>query len=293
MTLAVPSWIERRLGSHLPAGDFAEPSGEPALTGPYSVSWQVFKNPVALFIGGVTAVLLELAEPRVRTGVWEHTTFRTDPLTRMRRTGLAAMVTVYGARSVAERMIGGVTRMHGKVRGVTPGGAAYEALDPELMDWVHATAAYGFLEAFHAFVRPMSSADKDRFYAEGAPAARLYGAVTAPTSKAELEALFEATRPKLEPSPIIFEFLDIMRRTPALPGALIPLQPMMIRAAIDTLPPWTRELLGLGAAFDLKPWERWLIRRAGAAAERVALTSAPPAQACVRLGLPADYLYRR
>jgi uncharacterized protein (DUF2236 family) len=34
----------------------------------------VFKNPVTLFIGGVGAVLLELAEPRVRDGVWGHST---------------------------------------------------------------------------------------------------------------------------------------------------------------------------------------------------------------------------
>ena len=45
-----------------------------------SVAWRVFRNPVALFVGGVTAVILELAEPRVRSGVWDHTTFRTDPL---------------------------------------------------------------------------------------------------------------------------------------------------------------------------------------------------------------------
>jgi uncharacterized protein (DUF2236 family) len=43
---------------------------------PDSVSWSVFKNPVSLFIGGVTAVIMELADPRVRTGVWEHTSFR-------------------------------------------------------------------------------------------------------------------------------------------------------------------------------------------------------------------------
>jgi hypothetical protein len=78
--------------------DFSRPAREPALVSPDSVSWRVFKNPVSLFIGGVTAVIMELAEPRVRTGVWEHTTFRVDPIRRLRRTGLAAMVTVYGAR---------------------------------------------------------------------------------------------------------------------------------------------------------------------------------------------------
>ena len=38
-------------------------------------------------------MILELAERRVRTGVWRHTTFREQPLARTRRTGLAAMTT--------------------------------------------------------------------------------------------------------------------------------------------------------------------------------------------------------
>src|SRR6267142_2769335 len=76
--------------------DFSRPTSEAGLVSPDSVSWRVFKNPLSLFIGGVTAVIMELAEPRVRTGVWEHTTFRLNPIRRLRRTGLAAMVTVYG-----------------------------------------------------------------------------------------------------------------------------------------------------------------------------------------------------
>jgi uncharacterized protein (DUF2236 family) len=99
--------------------DFSRPAGEPALASPASVSWRVFKNPVSLFIGGVTAVIMELAEPRVRTGVWEHTTFRVNPVHRLRRTGLAAMVTVYGPRSTAEAMIARVQRMHDRVTGTT------------------------------------------------------------------------------------------------------------------------------------------------------------------------------
>src|SRR5690606_37690700 len=44
------------------AADFTVPAGEPALVEPDSVSWRIFANPVALFIGGVAAVILELAE---------------------------------------------------------------------------------------------------------------------------------------------------------------------------------------------------------------------------------------
>jgi uncharacterized protein (DUF2236 family) len=48
--------------------DFSRPLGEAALLSPDSVSWRVFKNPLSLFIVGVTAVIMELAEPRVRAG---------------------------------------------------------------------------------------------------------------------------------------------------------------------------------------------------------------------------------
>src|ERR1700726_1808787 len=92
--------------------DFTRPLGEAALFPPDSLSWRIFKNPVALLIGGIAAVILELAEPAVRTGVWEHSPFRNDPMGRLQRTGLAAMVTVYGPRSVPIPMIRGLVRMH-------------------------------------------------------------------------------------------------------------------------------------------------------------------------------------
>jgi uncharacterized protein (DUF2236 family) len=276
----------------LPAVDFTQPAGEPALTPAGSISWQVFKNPVALFAGGVAAVLLELAEPRVRTGVWEHTTFRTDPIARMERTGLAAMVTVYGAQSVAEKMIAGVRGMHARVRGTTPAGQAYHANDPELLDWVQVTAAFGFLEAYAAFVRSVSDADRDRFYAEGVPAGRLYGAVGAPASLAEQRAQFEAMRPKLERSAIVFEFLDVMKRAPIAPPPMGPLQWMLVRAGVEIVPGWVREILGLGDRHGLAGWERALVSVLGAAADRVPVPSSPALQACRRLGLPATHLYR-
>jgi uncharacterized protein (DUF2236 family) len=124
--------------------NFSQPAGEPALVSTDSISWRVFKNPLSLFVGGVSAVILELAEPRVRTGVWEHTNFRMNPVGRLQRTGLAAMVTVYGARGTAEAMIARVRRMHDRIAGTTPSGEVYSASDPELLNWVQGTAAYGF-----------------------------------------------------------------------------------------------------------------------------------------------------
>ena len=65
--------------------DFSQPKGEPALVEPESLSWRIFKNPVTLFIGGVAAVILELGEPSVRSGIWDHSAFRQNAPLRLRR----------------------------------------------------------------------------------------------------------------------------------------------------------------------------------------------------------------
>jgi uncharacterized protein (DUF2236 family) len=271
--------------------DFAQPPGEEALVPPDSVSWRIFKNPIALFVGGVAAVILELAEPSVRTGVWEHSTFRSDPLGRLRRTGLAAMVTVYGARSVTEPMIARVVRMHAEVAGKTASGVAYSANDPRLLTWVHATAAFGFAEAYSRYVNPLSRVEVDALYREGAPASRLYGAPDAPRSDIELKALFDSMRGRLESSPVIFRFLQIMRETPALPQPLFWMQPILVRAAVEMIPDWMREGLGLTENYGLRRQDRWIARLAGALANRIVLRESPAVQSCLRVGLPVTYLY--
>lgn len=288
--------LDRLLGDMIapPPGmravDFAAPAGARALFAANSVTWRVMKNPVALLVGGVAAVILELAEPRVRTGVWEHTAFRGDPLRRIRRTGYATMVTIYGSAPAARDLIARVVQMHGRVAGVTPDGARYHANDPELLNWVQATAAFGFFEAYHRYARPLSVSERDALYAEGAGPASLYGATGAPRTSGDMEALFATMAPKLERSDIVFEFLEIMRRAPILPAPF--LQRLIVRGAVEITPKWARDILGLGPQFGLKPGGAPALRALGALGERIALKSAPPALACARLGLPSNYLYR-
>ena len=280
-----------------PAGeavfDFSEPKGEPALVAPDSVSWRIFKNPVSLFIGGVAAVILELAEPAVRTGVWEHSSFRDDPVRRLQRTGRAAMITVYAGQGQAEAMIARVVKMHERVAGTTPSGESYRANDPALLTWVHVTAGFGFAEAYHRFVRPLTPAQRDAVHREGLPAALRYGAVGAPADEAGRVALFEAMRGRLESSPVVFEFLSIMREAPALPPPLRPVQRLLVRAAVEITPGWVRHRLGLTDAFGLRPWEISLVRQVTGLSDRIMLRTSPAVQSCLRLGVPADYLYRR
>jgi uncharacterized protein (DUF2236 family) len=268
-----------------PAGmafDFSQPAGEPALTPAGGVSWRVFANPVALFVGGVTAVLLELAEPSVRSGVWDHSGFRRDPVTRLRRTGFAAMMTVYGPRSATEKLIARVVRMHAHVHGTTPAGLPYRANDPRLLDWVHATATFGFAQAYHRYVRPLSGAEKDAAFLEALPSAGLYGAVQAPHSWAKWETLLATTAPVLEGSPILDDFLQIMATAPILPAPLRPLQRLLLRAAVQITPEPVRTLPQLRGR-GLRPFEALLVRALGRSAGWLPLGDTPPVQAKRRL----------
>ena len=275
-----------------PAICFLSPKGEAALLLHDSISWRVFKNPLALYVGGIAAVLLELAEPRVRTGVWEHSCFRSRPLLRMRRTGLAALTTIYAARSVSEVMIARIVRLHETIKGQAPSGRHYSANDPELLTWVHATATFSFFHAYNAYVHAQSRSHFDLFCLESMPAAVLYGAVMAPASSLEMDALFSFAADSLEPSPIVFEFLEIMRSTPILPLGFRPFQRLLVRAAINILPSWIRQRLGLGREWDMGRREASLVSQIGKLADRILIRSSPAIHACVRLGLSEDYLYQ-
>lgn len=225
--------------------DYRAPAGDPGLFGPDSMAWRVHANPIALAIGGVAAVILELAEPRVRSGVWDHSIFKTDPLLRMQRTGEATLITTYGPTAAAEARVAMVTRMHARVGGTTPEGQAYTALEPELMTWVHVTASWGFLTAYHRHVAPLSPAEQDRYYAEGGRLGRMFGAPQPPDDAAGVEAWFDRMRPMLVPHRIIGEFLEIVSTTSPLGLAGRALQPLVVEAAIDLLPADLRAKLGL------------------------------------------------
>jgi uncharacterized protein (DUF2236 family) len=270
--------------------DFLSPAGEPAIVASDSVSWQVFRNPVSLYIGGVAAVLLELGEPRVRTGVWDFSSFRSDPEARMRRTGAGAMITVYAARSRFEAYVRQVNALHAKIEGVTPAGRSFRADDPELLGWVQATASFAFLAAYRAYVRPLSLPERDRYYREAGIGAAHYGVPDPPASERALEALFAAMEPRLEPSPVIHEFLDIMRTAPILPAPLRPLQRLIARAAVDLLPRHMRRQLGIEREPRLTPAQRILLGSAARTVARVHIPDSPWSQACVRLGLPPNHL---
>lgn len=268
------------LGSRI---DFAKPPGDPGLYGPESVAWKVHANPASLAVGGIAAVILELAEPRVRHGVWDHSSFRSAPLKRIQRTAAATMITTYAARADALACIDNVNRMHARVRGTSPDGLAYDARDPALLNWVQATAAYGFLNAYQRFIAPgMSSAEQDRYYTELAETGALFGADGAPRSVAEMAAMLEDWAQHLEPHPILEEFLTLIERVSPFGFAGRPGQPLIVQAAIGLLPVGLRKKLRLPDKPLLRALSRPVLRSASLIA--AGLPGHAPAQARARMG---------
>lgn len=270
--------------------DFAAPKGDPGLIGPGSISWKVSANPIALAVGGITAVILELAEPRVRAGVWDHSTFKVDPINRMKNTGLAAMTVTYGPTKAAEMMFARVTRMHERVGGLTHEGVPYQAMDDDLLTWVHVTAAWGFLNAYIRYVEPdMSRADQDRYYKEGEIIGKGFGAKWVPTSADEVDAYMAKMTSLLYANDTIDAFLKLTAETPVYGKWAQGVQRLIVQAAIDLVPDDVRKLLRLESrpAKSIRGRVRTLARLAGFAMRFV---NGPQQQACKRVGVSTAVL---
>lgn len=267
--------------------DFSEPWGEPGIVGPDSVSWQVFGNPVALAVGGIAAVIMELGEPRVRAGVWQHSSFRSDPRERIGRTGAGALITVFAAQSRFAAYAERVNAIHARISGVAPEGMPYRADAPELLHWVQATAAFGFAEAYGRLVRPLSPDEADRFYAEAAIGARFYGADKAPRSQGEMGSYLAGMARTLGPSPVILEFLEIMRSRPILPKPLRWLQPLLADGAVDCVPRTIRDRIGLASERRPTAFHWKLLKALAGTGEWVRLPDDPRRLARERINSPA------
>lgn len=271
--------------------DFTQPAGDPGILGPEAVGWRVMRNPATVFMGGISAVLLEFLLPGVRAGVWDHSYFKQDPVARMQRTGLAAMVSIYGsteqARWVGER----ATRMHRKVNGISADGVAYDAQDPQLQKWVAVTASYGFLQAYRRYINPrLSRAELDQYWADGQQVGQLYGDFTLPRSAAEVRDYMAEMRSQCSSSAAPAEFLALMRDTPARARITLPVQRMLIDASIDLLPTWSREMLDLEQGQARRRAQRPLVKGVVMASDWL-LRDGPAFEACRRVGVSPRILY--
>jgi uncharacterized protein (DUF2236 family) len=143
------------------------------LFGPGSVSWRVHRETTVLF-GGARALLMQAAHPLVIAGARETRFYERNPWKRLERTLMLTYAITFGTRGEAIRAAERINEVHRRVHGIDPvTGRPYDALDPELLLWVHACLVDSALLFERRTVGRLTDLDRQRFHEEQMATAEL------------------------------------------------------------------------------------------------------------------------
>jgi len=241
------------------------------LYGPGSEAWALNREAMLLLGAGPRALLLQLAHPQVAAGVADHSDFRTDPWARLRATLRSYLAIVYGTGSSARAEIRRLNALHRTITGPT-----YQARDPELSLWVHATLVDSTIVAADAWLEPLSRLRRRRYYAETLPIGRAFG-IPSELLPADLEAFEAYLEAMLAPDGAVRvgdlarQLADVVVRpplgplAPALAGIPSSAYAWTLWPAIGLLPTSVRAAYGFrwsplertAAAWLVASWRAW------------------------------------
>src|SRR5436305_9964492 len=139
--------------------------GDAGLFGPGSLTWRVNREGV-LLLGGGRALLLQVAHRLVAAGVAQHSNYREDPFGRLYRTLDTVTTLVFGTAEEAHEAAARLGRVHERVTGTADDGTPYEATDPELLMWVHATLVDTSILVYETYIAPLAPYEKHQYYEE-------------------------------------------------------------------------------------------------------------------------------
>jgi uncharacterized protein (DUF2236 family) len=236
----VPVWVPRLAmgddaGYHLPG----------------SAVWAVHGS-MCTIVAGIRALLMQALHPGALAGVHDHSRFREDPLGRLARTIRWIFTVSYGSTDAAREASDWVLRLHESVRGsyVDGHGAArsYAANDPELLRWVHIAFTDAFLSAHKLWGGPIPGGP-DAYVREWAQAGQLMGVQDPPLSEAEMRQQLDRWYGdgELRGDERVAETVAFLRNPPLHP-ALRRGYRVLFAAAVTSLEPKYREMLGLRTA---------------------------------------------
>ena len=234
---AVPDWVHRLedgddAGYHLPG----------------SAVWAVHGS-MATIVAGIRALLMQALHPGALAGVYDHSRFRDDPLGRLAGTIRWIFTVSYGSTAEAREASAWVLRLHESVRGDyedchdVP--RTYSANDPELLRWVHIAFTDAFLSAHKIWGRPIPGGP-DAYVREWAQAGRLMGVDSPPLSEGEMRRQLDGWYDDgdLRADDRVAEMVAFIRNPPLHPSLRRGYR-MLFAAAVSSLEPKYREMLGL------------------------------------------------
>ena len=231
-------------------GEKPVPASDEALFPPGSVIRRVHGDVTSMMVGGIAALLTQMLHPKALAGVWDHSDVHGDMLGRLRRTARFIATTTYAHRDQAEAAIERVKAIHQQVSGALPDGTEYRATDPWLLAWVHVAGAVNFLDGWRRYGEPrMSAADQDTYFAESGDIARMLNADPVPRTRADAERLISCFRAELSADRRTQAFRDLVLEAPVRSVAEVPVQSLLMNAAVDLMPGFAREMHGLRKPF--------------------------------------------
>jgi uncharacterized protein (DUF2236 family) len=149
--------------------------------GPSSLSWKVNRES-ALFLGAGRAALLQLAHPWVATALEQHSNLLNDPLARFHNTFRVVLTMIFGTLDQALAASRHLYHLHTRIQGELPEsvaaytrGSRYEANEVKALVWVYATLIESALVAYDSVLPPLSSVERENYYAESKTMAALFG----------------------------------------------------------------------------------------------------------------------
>ena len=229
---------------------------------PSDAPWVVHRD-FGTLVGGIRALLVQALHPGSLAGVRDFSRYEKDPLGRLAGTIRWLTVTTFaGSRAVATEA-NRVNRLHDRVKGEYTTGegnsSPYSAHDTELLMWVHIAFMESFLVAHELFTAtpiPCGSEQTgaDNYVAQWGAAVGPLGLENTPTSLAEVDAFIDdlLVRGVLAVSADTNRIVEFIRRPP-LPLLTRPIYRLFFDAAVVSLRPEFRTLLGL------HPSPRWVI----------------------------------
>ena len=138
-----------------------------------TVFWDVNKQMFSLF-GGARALLMQAAHPLVSAGARQTSFYARDPWKRLIRTVQLQLILAFGSKREAEATADRINKLHETINGIDPvTGMRYDALDLDLLLWVHATLEESTLMFYERTVRPLSRARREEYHQQNLISAEL------------------------------------------------------------------------------------------------------------------------
>jgi uncharacterized protein (DUF2236 family) len=233
--------------------------------GPESITWEINQEITVLF-GGARALLMHAAHPLIAAGARQTSMYQRDSWARLLRTLMLQSTMTFGTREEADEAAERINRLHHRINGTDPvTGEWYDALDHDLLLWVHAALEVSSIYFFERTVRPLTTAERDRYHRENFIGAELMLLPPArvPQTFADLEQYVDAVvnSDRLRPTDVSDNVADLIRRGP-VPASLRPIWAFIRFAAFGTLPPPLQRLYGVSWSAGKERWLRmnlWIL----------------------------------